>query len=84
MRTTVRIDESLYRRAKTEAARTGRTVGQLLEDALRAALLPVPTARDVPPLVTYGGSGVLPGVDLADGGRLKELMDEDVSVDALR
>jgi Ribbon-helix-helix protein, copG family len=84
MRTTVRIDETLYRRVKAEAARTGRTVSQLLEDSLREALRPRPVDNDLPPLVTFGGSGVLPGVDLADVGRLRELMDEGTPVDALR
>lgn len=84
MRTTVRIDDALYREAKAQAARSGRSVGQVLEDALRAALRPQASSRDAPPLVVYGGSGVMPGVELADSGRLRELMDEDVPLDALR
>ncbi|MBA3287234.1 MAG: CopG family transcriptional regulator [Acidimicrobiia bacterium] len=84
MRTTIRIDDTLYREAKAQAARSGRSVGQVLEDALRDALRPRVGPRDVPPLVVYGGSGVMPGVDLSDSSRPRELMDDDVPFDALR
>lgn len=64
---------------------TQRTVGQVVEDALRAVL----TARDQPPqsvapLPSYGGSGVLPGVDLSNAAALRDVMDEAEPVDALR
>jgi len=32
----------------------------------------------------YGGSGVMPGVDLGDRGRLGEVLDEGLAFDALR
>jgi predicted transcriptional regulator len=38
MRTTVRIDDELYRALKATAARTGRSVGEVMEDALRVFL----------------------------------------------
>ena len=38
MRTTITIDESLYRRAKARAAQTGRTVSEVIGDAVREAL----------------------------------------------
>jgi predicted transcriptional regulator len=38
MRTTITIQDDLYRRVKSEAAATGRSVGELIEDALRDAL----------------------------------------------
>ena len=85
MRTTIRIDDDLYRRAKASAARSGRTVGQLIEDAVRVALRPTLRADDeVPDLPVFGGSGTLPGVDLADPRALIEVMDEGRPVDALR
>jgi len=85
MRTTVRIDDDLYRRAKADAARRGQTVGQLMEDALRAALRrssPVPT--ELPALPVFGGSGTMPGVDLGDSRALTDLMDAGSDLDALR
>lgn len=85
MRTTVTIDENLYRRAKSQAARTGRSVSQLIEDALREALRPSHRQkRELPPLPTFGGSGLLPGVDLSSNAALRDRMDESVAVDALR
>ena len=37
MRTTVKIDDRLLVEAKTRAARSGRTLNQVVEDALREA-----------------------------------------------
>lgn len=85
MRTTIRIDDELLRRTKLHAAQTRRTVGQVVEDALRAALAARPESRqDVAPLPSYGGSGVLPGVDLSNAAALRDVMDEAEPVDALR
>lgn len=86
MRTTIRIDDELYRAVKERAARTGRTVGELVEDAVRR-LLSTGEAQGpdpLPSLPVYGGSGVVPGVDLTSGASLRELMDEDVPARALR
>ncbi|MCJ7672135.1 MAG: ribbon-helix-helix domain-containing protein [Acidimicrobiia bacterium] len=86
MRTTVRIDGDLYNSVKERAARSGRTVAEVIEDALRHAM----TARDsgpadeLAPLPTFGGSGVLPGIDLASGAALRDSMQEDVGPDARR
>jgi len=85
MRTTIRIDDALYRRAKALAARTGRTVSDVIEDAIRRSLQPLPaTERDAPGLPTYGGSGLMPGVELSDNARLRDLLDEGQALDALR
>jgi len=85
MRTTISIDEALLRRLKEDAARTGRTLGSLIEDAVRAAYERRSAAqRDLEPLVTFGGSGLMPGVDITDMRSLRDLMDEDEPLDALR
>ncbi len=85
MRTTIRIDDELYRRVKARAAVEGRSVGELITDAVRIAMAdPGPGESELPPLPTYGGSGTLPGVDLSDTAALREVMDEDEDVDALR
>jgi hypothetical protein len=77
MRTTIRLDEALLARAKAHAARTGRTLTAVIEDALRAAL-----AQGRPPrgaeriaLPTFGSGGTLPGVDLDDSASLLEVME---------
>lgn len=85
VRTTIRISDSVYRRAKARAAESGRTVGEVIEDAVRAALEPErPASGPPPPLPTFGGSGVMPGVDLGSNAALRELMDDESGFDALR
>jgi hypothetical protein len=87
MRTTIRIDDDLYRRAKAAAARSGRPVGELIEDAVRDALAPARSPEVVRPLPRFGGSGVRPGVDLTDLRSLLDVMDaptDGAEVDALR
>lgn len=84
MRTTIRIDDELYRRAKSRAALGGRTVGDLIEDAVRVALTPRPDASAAEELPTYGGTGTRPGVDLEDNRSLRDSMDADRAPDALR
>ena len=85
MRTTIRIDDELYRRAKATSAQSGQSVGALIEDAVRAALEPRRgDAAQAPELPVFGGSGVMPGVDLADSRALADLMDEGALTDAQR
>ena len=85
MRTTVRLDDELYRQAKIVAARTGQTVAGVIEDALRATLAPAdrPPAP-LPPLPTFGTRGPLPGVDLTSNASTLSTMDDEVPVDARR
>jgi plasmid stability protein len=84
VRTTISIDDDLYRRAKARAARSGQTVSQVIEDAVRDALRPRRGHPDMKELPTFGGSGVLPGVDLADAASLREVMDDGLPLSALR
>ena len=77
MRTTVRIDDDLLRRAKERAAAEGQTLTSLIEDAL-AIVLAKPKAPgqkwvDLP--VSRSSGGVLPGVDLSRSSDLEEVMD---------
>ena len=84
MRTTITLDDELFRSLKLHAARTGRTIGAIVEDALRQAFASRPPEEPVRSLPTYGGSGLLPGADLADSRAIRDLMDADTGVDALR
>ena len=78
MRTTIRLDDALLIEAKELAARTGRTLTAVIEDALREVLRRQHGAeRRAVRLTTVGGSGPLPGVDLDDTAALAQLMDED-------
>jgi hypothetical protein len=85
MRTTINISEQVYREAKARAATTSQTVSQLIEDAVREALRPKPSgSRVTAPLPVFGGSGVLPGVDLGDRRALLEEMERGTEPDAMR
>lgn len=84
MRTTIRIDDELYRRVRQRALESGRTVGEVIEDAVRRSLHAEAAAVDHAPLPTYGGSGVVPGVDLSSNADVREAMDAEASLDALR
>jgi hypothetical protein len=77
MRTTIRIDEELLREAKQLAARSGKSLTALIEDALRESLAHQRRAspRGAVRLITVGGSGLRPGVDLDDTASLLDMMD---------
>jgi hypothetical protein len=84
MRTTVTIDDSLYRTVKARAAQAGRTVSAVIEDAIRASLDRGRPGAEPEELPVYGGSGVQPGVDLTSDAALRDRMDENVPLDAVR
>jgi hypothetical protein len=77
MRTTIRIDDRLLKEAKLLAARRGTTLTALIEDALRESLARKHDSQQREParLVTVGGNGILPGVDLDDSAALLDLME---------
>lgn len=79
MRTTVNIDDSLLSQARDLALRSHRTLGDVVDDALRVLLAQRGADVDVVEvdLPVYGGSGLRPGVDLEDKEALAALLDED-------
>jgi len=83
MRTTIRLDDDLLARAKALAARTGRSLTAVIEDALRAALAQGRSRRTSGriELPTSGSGGLRAGIDLDDTASLMEAMD---SADAAR
>jgi Ribbon-helix-helix protein, copG family len=79
MRTTIRLDDDLLRRAKARAAETGRSLNDVIAEAVRAALMPKAAgAVHRPRLPILKGGTLLPGVDLDDSAALLDRM-EDVS-----
>lgn len=77
MRTTIRLDDDLLRRAKRAALERGTTLTAVIEDALRRALAPEPGDRPRSvSLPTFRGDGLQPGVDLDDTASLLDLIDE--------
>ena len=77
MRTTVKIDDQLLAEAKVQAVMSGRTLNEVLEDALRESLARRGRAtREVPiRLPTFGGGRLQPGVDMDDTSALTDLME---------
>jgi plasmid stability protein len=86
MRTTIRIDDELYRRLKAHATASGRTVAAVIDDTLRAGLARTTETDDaeLPSLPTYGGSGLIDGVEPDSNAALREVMDAGEPLDALR
>jgi hypothetical protein len=78
VRTTFNIDDALLDRAHQVAAQTRRSLGDIVDDALRVLFAArTPNANPVTvTLPTYGGSG-LQGVDLEGKEALAELLDEE-------
>lgn len=75
MRTTIRLDESLLRRAKSMAAASGRSLNDFIADAVRAAVSPRVSRSAAAPLPTFKGGMLLPGIDLDDTAALLDAMD---------
>ncbi len=73
-RTTLKIDDDLFRRLKKKAAEQGRTMQELTNDLLRSALSA--PKRQPYKLRLQGWNAVLqPGVDICDRDKLFDLMD---------
>ena len=85
MRTTLTIDDALLSEAKERAARSHRTVSEVVEDAMREAFArrgPGRRARLVDLPTSPGGPRR--GVDLDDNAALRELVDEEDAGAAFR
>lgn len=79
MRTTLNIDDELYRFVKMEAVRRGVTATSVIEEALRAAMRL--SSEDAVPAfpVSPRSGGLRPGINLEDPDHMYELLygDED-------
>lgn len=73
MKTTLNIDDGVMTRLKREAARTGRTMSELVETALRGLLQSKPAALALRPLPSFNSGGAL--VDIADREALYRAME---------
>ena len=77
MRTTVRLDDGLFREAKKAAAEAGESLTRLIESALREKLARHRSGgrRRRVRLPTFRGNGVCPGVDLDNSAALLDRME---------
>ncbi|MEO7521477.1 MAG: ribbon-helix-helix domain-containing protein [Gemmatimonas sp.] len=77
MRTTIRLEDSLLREAKSLAARGGRSLNDFIEEAIRLAVLSAAPADAAPAIPVFtGGRGVHPGVELDSHADLLDVMDD--------
>jgi hypothetical protein len=83
MRTTINIDDNLLKEAKLRAIRRGTTLTAVVEEALRESFNRQDDFQRHEPvrLVTFGGVGLLPGVDLDDSAALLDLMEPSSDLD---
>lgn len=76
MRTTIRMEGDLLKRAKEAAAAAGVSLARYIEDSVRTRLdRKTVVGADRPPIPTFAGDGVRPGVDLTSNRAIRDLMD---------
>ncbi len=84
MRTTLNIDDALYRLAKSTAANRGCTVTSIIEESLRVALQSASAPGSLPPLlVSSKPFGLAADVDLSDNSAVRDFLDEEDGSNAL-
>ena len=79
MRTTLNISDDLLAEAKVVAARTHRSIGAVVDDALRVLLrsdAAESKAEEAWTFPTSGAGGLQPGVNLDDREALADLLGE--------
>jgi hypothetical protein len=74
---TIAIDDAIHAEAKSVAVETNRTLGEVVEEALRERLARRRAAGrgHSTRLPTSGGGGLMPGVDLDNTSDLRHLLD---------
>ncbi|MBN2496677.1 MAG: ribbon-helix-helix protein, CopG family [Deltaproteobacteria bacterium] len=78
MRTTIQVDDQVLRDIKKLAASSGKTLGSVIEEALREKLARRQELSEDAPvsLPVFKGAGLQPGVDLDDSRALLDRMEE--------
>lgn len=74
MKTTLNIDDTVMDRLRRESARSGRTMSELVEMALRQLLQRRSASPELVPLPSFDSGGAL--VDVADREALYRVMEE--------
>lgn len=75
MKTTINISDKIYYDVKQEAARTGVTMGYLIEAALRKHLQAREKEIELPPLPSFSSGGEL--VDISNRDALYDVMESE-------
>lgn len=82
MRTTVNIDEHLLAEAKIRAARSHRSIGDVIDEALRLRFAAADRPAKIVSLPTYGVPGERLLVDIDDRDAVAEALGDNVSFSA--
>ena len=87
MKTTVRMDDHLYRRVKARAAEEGRTVAAVLEDAVRIGMDTTEPSNEeaeryFPTPLDIGS--FRPGIDINSNSSILDALDEGLPPEKLR
>lgn len=81
MRTTIRIDDDLLKRAKRVAVEEGRSLTSLIEEGLALVVhrkqQPSMQRERVVLEVSTAGGGVLPGVDLSNNAAVEDILNSE-------
>lgn len=81
MRTTISVSDELLTAAKRRARAMGKTLGQVVEAALRRELSRPVRSDDRPAVPVFrDGTGPRPGLDLTSNTALQEALDDGVDV----
>ena len=75
MRTTLDIDDHLYRAAKVKAAKEGKTLTRVVEEALREYVAPNGPSKPFKLRWVTERGQLLPGVNIDDRDSLYEIME---------
>jgi hypothetical protein len=77
VRTTIQLDDEVFRVFKQRAAERGTTLANEIEEALRSELTArVEVARSEPyKVLTFRGAAPVPGVDLNSNAALADILD---------
>lgn len=80
MRTTISLDDRLAEKVRARASAKGKSVSAFIAGILDDALKRTGPSAEIPPfrLVTVGGEGVAPGVDLDRPRALETIAEEAV------
>ena len=77
MRTTIRLNELLLKKAKIYAAKNSTSLTKLIENSLKETLSRIsPGSKKAKvKLTTFKGDGLMPGIDLDDNASLLDSME---------
>ena len=74
MRTTIEVNDDLFRRAKQLAAAEGVTLREIVESGIRSELARRRRGRYRIPDRSFGGEGIRPGIVEGDWGSVRDII----------